>query len=151
MCRIGLPNGGVGIINTCDSCGADLRRFIAKPPKLPPPEALEKAAKPSRDHQMESGIAGAVGGAVLGAVLMFGFYLTAGFRFPLLGTGIGALAGLGAKKLYHATDNKLAAISAGVAALSTTGTLYLIYREVSILSILSIVASVSVAYRIVSE
>ena len=93
-------------------------------------------------------LAGAVG---IGAGVMFGFFEWAGFRFPLLGVGIGALTGFGARLLYKGTDNTLGMISGGIAMLAVVGTLYLMYGTFPIISIISVVVSVSLAYRIASR
>lgn len=71
-------------------------------------------------------------------------------RFPLLGVGIGILTGLGAKFLYKGTDNTLGIISGGIAMVAVIGTLFLMYGEFPFISIISVVVSVSVAYRIAS-
>jgi hypothetical protein len=75
----------------------------------------------------------------------------AGFRFPLLGVGIGMLTGYGAKLLYKGTANMLGIISAVVAMVAVVGTLYLMYGEFPIVSIISVLVSVSLAYRIASR
>ena len=94
------------------------------------------------------GILGALLGAGLGAGLMFGFYSLAGFRFPLLGVGIGILTGFGAKLLFKGTDTTLGYISGAVALLAVVGTLFLMYGTFPLLSIISVIISVSMAYRI---
>jgi hypothetical protein len=81
---------------------------------------------------------------------MYGFYALAGFRFPLLGVGIGALTGYGAKYLYKGTGNELGMISGGVALAAVVGTLYMMYGSFPIINIISVAVSVSVAYRIAS-
>ena len=81
---------------------------------------------------------------------MYAFYEWAGFRFPLLGVGIGALTGLGARTLYKGTDNTLGIISGVVALVAVVGALYLMYGTFPIISIISVAVSVSVAYRISS-
>jgi len=93
---------------------------------------------------------GALGGAAVGAGAMYGFYALAGFRFPLLGVGIGALTGYGAKLLYKGRGNELGIISGVVALAAVVGTLYLMYGTFPIISIISVAVSVSVAYRIAS-
>ena len=90
-------------------------------------------------------------GACIGVAVMYGFYLLVGFRFPLLGVGIGALTGYGAKRLYHGTETTLGIISGGIAMVSVVGTLYLMYGEFPIMSIISVIVSVSLAYRIASS
>jgi hypothetical protein len=130
------------------------------PPRIPPPpigaanySAPRDMGSASDDGQfnMGKGIAGAVGGAVLGAGLMYGFTVMTGFRFPLLGVGIGALTGYGAKLLFRGTDHSLGVISAVAAAISVIGTLFAIYGEFPIISIISVAVSVSFAYRIASS
>ncbi len=93
---------------------------------------------------------GALAGAAVGAGAMYGFYALAGFRFPLLGVGIGALTGYGAKLLYKGRGNELGIISGAVALAAVVGTLYLMYGTFPIISIISVAVSVSVAYRIAS-
>jgi hypothetical protein len=87
-------------------------------------------------------------GAVLGAGLMYGFFLWADFRFPLMGTGIGVLAGLGARVLYKGTDMTLGVITAVIALFATAGTLYLMFGDLAGMFILSMIVSVSMAYKI---
>lgn len=81
---------------------------------------------------------------------MYGFYALVGFRFPLLGVGIGVLTGFGAKLLYKGTDNVLGFISAGIALVAVVGTLFLMYGEFPLMSIISVVVSVSVAWQLAS-
>jgi len=100
---------------------------------------------------MGLGILGALLGAGLGAGLMFGFYEWAGFRFPLTGVGIGALAGYGARLLGRGTDTTLGVITGAIALASVFGTFYLMYGGFAIFNIISIVICVGVAYRLASE
>lgn len=81
---------------------------------------------------------------------MFAFYRWAGFRFPLLGVGIGVLTGFGAKLLYRGTSNALGVASGSIALVAVVGTLYLMYGVFPIVSIISVAVSVSFAYRISS-
>ena len=99
---------------------------------------------------MGLGIVGALVGAGLGAGIMFGFYQLVGFRFPLLGVGIGVLTGFGAKLLSKGTDITLGVISGAIAMVAVVGTLYLMYGVFPIISIISVLVSVSFAYRIAS-
>ncbi len=108
------------------------------------------AAKAAGEFNLGLGIVGALLGAGIGSGLMFGFYEWAGFRFPLLGVGIGLLTGFGAKLLYKGTDNTLGLISGAIALLGVVATLFLMYGEFPIISIISVVVSVSMAYRIAS-
>ena len=70
---------------------------------------------------------------------------------PLLGIGIGVLTGLGARVLYRASDNTLGMIAGGIALLAVVGTLYLMYGTFPMISIISVVVSVSMAYRFASN
>jgi hypothetical protein len=94
------------------------------------------------------GAVGALVGAGAGAALMYAFYALADLRFPLMGTGIGLLTGLGARIFYRGTDNALGAISGGIAAVSVVGTLYMMYGEFPIISIITVLVSISFAYRL---
>lgn len=97
------------------------------------------------------GILGAFLGALVGMGAMYGFFLAVGFRFPLLGVGIGVLTGFGAKILYKGTSNTLGIISSSIALIAVVGTLFLMYGEFPIISIISVVVSVSMAYRIAAN
>ncbi len=97
------------------------------------------------------GIAGALLGAGLGVAAMFGFYTLAGFRFPLLGVGIGILTGFLAKLLNRGGDGTLGFISSGIALTAVVATLFLMYGSFPMMSIISVVVSASVAYRIAAN
>jgi hypothetical protein len=132
----------------------------AAPASAPPPAIAPQIAipaigiKPQKkqagEYNLGLGILGTLLGAALGVGLMYGFYEFAGFRFPLLGIGIGALTGLGAKLLAKGTDNLLGIISGGVALVAVVGTLYLMYGVFPLMSIISVIISVSIAYQIAS-
>jgi len=81
---------------------------------------------------------------------MYGFFAMTDIKFPLMGTGVGALTGLGARILFRGTDSALGGISGGVAAVSVVGTLYFMYGEFPIVSIISVLVSISIAYKIAS-
>jgi len=100
---------------------------------------------------LKKGILGAFAGALLGVGLMYGFYALAGFRFPLLGVGIGALTGYGARLLFKGTDTTLGYIAGGIALIAVVVALYLMYGEFPILSIISVGLSVMFAFRISSS
>jgi hypothetical protein len=100
---------------------------------------------------MTRGVLGELLGAGLGAGAMFTFYALAGFRFPLLGVGIGVLTGFFAKTLFKGTDTTLGYISAGIALAVVVATLFLMYGAFPLMSIISVVVSASVAYRIASS
>jgi hypothetical protein len=149
MCQSSLPVEGV---KACMSCGADLSRWMPKPPPIPKVQAAgNMAPEAAAESNLGRGILGAVAGAILGSALMYGFYAMVGFRFPWLGLGIGALSGIGAKLLNKGADEKLGIISGGTAMAAVVGTLYLIYGEFPIFNIISVIVSVSVAYRIASN
>src|SRR5437660_3657652 len=100
---------------------------------------------------MPKGILGAFLGAAIGVGIMVGFYSFAGFRFPLLGVGIGALTGFFARFLYKGTHSTLGFISGGIALAAVVSTLYLMYGEFPLMSIISVVISASVAYRLAAH
>jgi hypothetical protein len=154
MCHSAIPAAETEIIRACASCGADLTRWIPKPPKLAAVAAAAAAAPPVQNAgagNLGLGILGAVLGASVGVGVMFGFYLLVGFRFPWLGVGTGFLTGMGARLLYKGGEEKLGMISAGIAAPAVIGTLFLIYGQFPILSIISVIVSISVAYRTASR
>jgi len=97
------------------------------------------------------GIAGALVGAALGVAVMFGFYSLAGFRFPLLGVGIGVLTGYCARIGFKGTDSTLGYISGGIALAAVVGTLFLMYGEFPLMSIISVVISAVFAYRLAAN
>ncbi len=101
-----------------------------------------------KEYSFGLGILGAFLGAALGAGLMYGFDVMAGFRFPLMGTGIGLLTGLGARLLARGTDMTLGGISGAIAFMATGGTLYYMFGEFSLGFIISMAVSVSFAFKI---
>ncbi len=146
------PVGGLRINRPAPAPAA-----VAPPPMPSAPSAIAPmrsavpaAPKPkvAGEYNLGMGILGAVLGAALGAGMMYGFFLWADFRFPLMGTCIGALSGLGARLLAKGTDTTLGAIAGGVALISTAGTLYLMFGDLASMFILSMVVSVFFAYRI---
>jgi len=130
------------------------------PPPAPPPlpatprpsqRYISAAESSSSEFNLGMGILGAFLGALVGVGAMYGFFLAVGFRFPLLGVGIGVLTGFGAKILYKGTSNTLGIISSSIALVAVVGTLFLMYGEFPIISIISVVVSVSMAYRIAAN
>ncbi|PWU18376.1 MAG: hypothetical protein C5B50_09315 [Verrucomicrobia bacterium] len=105
----------------------------------------------SDGSNLGKGVVGAILGAAAGIGAMYAFYKLAGFRFPLLGVGIGILTGFFAKLLAKGGDETLGYICGGIAAPAVVGTLYLMYGEFPIISIISVVVSVSMAYKIASS
>jgi hypothetical protein len=110
--------------------------------------AAQRPQKATANSNLALGFVGALVGAAIGAGLMYGFYAMTQFRFPLMGTGVGALTGLGARILYRGTDTALGAISGGIAAAAVVGTLYVMYGEFPVFNILSVLVSISIAYKI---
>jgi hypothetical protein len=100
---------------------------------------------------MGRGVMGALLGAAIGVGAMFAFYALAGFRFPLLGVGIGILTGFCAKKFFKGGDTTLGFISAGIALVAVVATLFLMYGTFPMMSIISVIVSATVAYRIASS
>jgi hypothetical protein len=123
-------------------------RKRATPPAI---EIPDQAPVATEELNLGLGVLGALAGACIGAVAMYGFYVLAGFRFPLLGVGIGALTGYGAKRLYKGTGNELGIICGTVSLVAVLGTLYTMYGTFPIMSMISAAVSVSVAYRIASR
>lgn len=97
------------------------------------------------------GVFGALIGAALGVGAMFAFYTLAGFRFPLLGVGIGILTGFCAKLLFKGGTVMLGYISSGIALVAVVATLFLMYGAFPMMSIISVIVSASVAYRIAAN
>ena len=121
-------------------------------PAIAPIKPLAAAKpKPAKDFSMGLGILGAFLGAALGGGLVYGFFLLAGFRFPLSGVAIGALAGYGARLMARGTHTTLGMIAGAFSLLSIVGVFFLIYGGFFIFGIISIVISVGVAYRLASE
>jgi hypothetical protein len=73
-----------------------------------------------------------------------------GFRFPLLGTGIAVLSGLAARWLNKGGDDRLGFVAGALSLAAVVLTLFLMYGTFPMLSVISAVVSVSVAYRIAS-
>ena len=127
---------------------------VATPPPIPAQRYPAAAAMPAARLQAASqgnlllGIVGAIVGAAIGAGIMYGFYAMAGVRFPLMGTGVGALTGLGARILYKGTDSALGAISGGIAAAAVVGAFYLMYGDFPPFRIITVVIAIYFAYRI---
>lgn len=117
---------------------------------VPPTQPVRPLAPAAAEAEgtAEFSLGRGVLGAGLGAGLMYGIFELAGFRFPLMGTGIGALAGLGARLLAKGTDTQLGIVAGVVALLSTAGTLYLIYGDMAGMFFISMAVSVYFAYRI---
>jgi hypothetical protein len=103
-----------------------------------------------KEFSMGLGVLGAFLGAAIGGALVFGFYLWAHFRFPLTGTIIGVLSGMGARILARGTDTTLGIIAGALALASVVGVFFLMYGDFFLLGIVSIVICVGFAYRIAS-
>jgi hypothetical protein len=125
---------------------------LTAPRTIAPVQPLSTAPKaPGKDFNMGLGALGAFLGALIGGGLVYGFYRMVGFRFPLSGIAIGALAGYGARLLGRGTHATLGMIAGGLALVSIVGAFYLMYGDFFISGIISIVICVGVAYRLASE
>jgi hypothetical protein len=160
MCQTSIAVGETA--KSCATCGADLSRWMPKqavPPLIQPAghhvqataQGVQAVAEETGEVSIGFGVAGAVLGACIGSGLMYGFYAMVGLRFPLLGVGIGLLTGFLSKKFAKGPHDILGFASGALAMAAVVGTLYLMYGTFPILSILSVIASVSVAYRIASH
>jgi hypothetical protein len=153
MCQTSIPSGE--IVKACSACGSDLSRWTSKP-ALPSiiqtvGHGNQAVAEKNAQTSLGLGIAGVVLGACIGSCLMYGFYAMVGFRFPLLGVGIGFLTGLCAKKFNKSPDDRLGFAAGAFSIVAVVGTLYLMYGTFPVLSIISVILSASVAYRIASN
>ncbi len=120
-------------------------------PSTPLPLRPAQAPKVSGKYNLGLGILGAIIGAGVGVGAMYGFFSISGFRFPLLGVGIGLLTGAGARILAKGSDVTLGAISGLIALLAVLGTLYLMYGTFPAFNIVSVIVSVYVAYRVAAK
>ncbi len=116
--------------------------------RMPMPGAARPPQKSAGTSNLALGIVGALIGAAIGAGFMYGFFALTQFRFPLMGTGVGALTGLGARILYRGTDSALGAIAGGIAAVAVVGAFFLMYGDFPPFRIFTVVISVYFAYRI---
>jgi hypothetical protein len=103
-----------------------------------------------KEFSMGRGALGAFLGSVVGGALVYAFFLWANFRFPWSGTAIGLLSGIGARTLARGTDNVLGAIAGAFALVSVVGVFFLMYGDLFLFGIISIVICVAFAYRIAS-
>jgi len=74
MCQTSIATDEV--VKSCSSCGADLSRWMPKPPPFPAPDASGQAVVEQgiESHRLAFGVLGAVVGACIGSGLMYGFY-----------------------------------------------------------------------------
>jgi hypothetical protein len=130
------------------------------PSSVPPPLGSPRSMAPMRpavaakaepkEYNQALGILGAFLGAAITGGLMYGFYEMTDFRFPLMGTLIGVMAGVGARVMARGTDSTLGFIAAGFALVSVLGTLFLMYGGFPMYGIVAICISPYFAYRIAS-
>ncbi|HEY3862060.1 MAG TPA: hypothetical protein VGO59_09250 [Verrucomicrobiae bacterium] len=107
-----------------------------------------KEKQQSGQYSLGLGILGAFLGAGLGAGFMVGFAMFANFRFPFMGTCIGALTGLGARLLARGTDSTLGGIAAAIALVATGGSLFLMYGGLAIGYLITMAVSVYFAWKV---
>ena len=137
---------------------------LSAPPPLPTPSqpaptsrafnpatAAAPVARQAGPYNLWLGIAGAFLGAAIGIVVMYGFFMWTGFKFPLFGTGVGAMTGYGARLLARGTDNTLGVIAAAVAAAAVATGLYAMFGEFTVPNIISMVVGVTFANRFASQ
>lgn len=122
----------------------------SRPAPRIPAYVPQAAAKSSGEFNLGLGILGALLGAGTGAALLFVIAVALGFRIPFIGLITGLLAGYGARWLYKGTDHALGVITAVITFVFLGGTLFLLFGIFAIGSIISLLVSVSVAYRIAS-
>ena len=150
--------GGLSIHRAQASAATAIPPLAAPGSVAPPPitgrpsvqAQQQRKAKESGQFSMGLGIAGGVGGALIGSGLMYAFWIWAHFRFPIMGVLVGAFAGYGARLLARGTDNTLGIITAVAAGTMVTGTYYLMYGDFVLFNIISIVICCGVAYRAAS-
>ena len=120
---------------------------IAAAPRVAMPRP---AAKPQAQYSLGMGVLGAFIGSAVGGGIMLAVSIWMGFRFPLLGAGIGFGTGYLARVMARGVDSSLGAIAAVFAVLSTALTLYLIYGVFPIICLISVAVSASAAFRTAS-
>jgi len=122
----------------------------AAPPRFATP-SMSRARPADETHSLGLGVLGALIGAGVGAGILFGLSIAIGFKFPLFGTITGALSGFGARTMYKGTDSTLGAVSAVISVVVTSGTMFLLFGgDMGLSSVISIIVSASVAWRIAS-
>jgi len=127
---------------------------VAPPVMAPPPRPAAMSAaralpqKSKWEHNMALGLTGAAVGAIIGAGLMYSFYVWAQFRMPYMGSAIGALSGLGARVAFRGTDSTLGLFTAIIALCGTLGALHFMYGDRAGIFIITMGVSAWVAWRI---
>lgn len=116
---------------------------VAAPPvALSPLRPLAAVKSAPKEFSLGLGTLGAGIGAVLGALAVYGFFVWADFKFPWSGTGIGLLAGFGARILARGTDSTLGAIAAAITVAAVLGVFYLIYLQFGLFYISAIFSAI---------
>ncbi|MEY2465989.1 MAG: hypothetical protein QOD03_510 [Verrucomicrobiota bacterium] len=106
------------------------------PPIRPGTPAPMRGGKPAqtgsgKPGNLSLGVVGAIAGGIVGAVAIFFIYKAIGFRFGfIVGIGIGALTGYGAKLLGRCHTPTMGAIAAAVALVCIFGTHYMKARSI---------------------
>ncbi len=137
------------------------------PAPAPPPRAAapsSHAAAPAIPKYLQTnpatannsfplGILGALLGAALGVGLMVGFYMFAGFKFPLAGTLMGALIGVGARIMYKGTSSSLGGVCALIAFFTIACTLYFMFGliDIALSGFVTLVVGCAMAFKIASD
>jgi hypothetical protein len=137
------------------------------PAPAPPPRAAAPsthAATPAIPKYLQTnpatannnfalGMLGALLGAALGVGLMIGFYMFAGFKFPLAGTLMGALIGVGARIMYKGTSSSLGGVCALLAFFTIAGTLFFMFGliDIALSGFVTLVVGCAMAFKIASD
>ncbi|MEP6663188.1 MAG: hypothetical protein ABJC04_05930 [Verrucomicrobiota bacterium] len=109
---------------------------------------IRPAIKKEKEYSFLRGVIGAVLGTILGIVIVVAFTVLTGIRFPLMGTLIGATTGWLARWMAGGTDLQLGVVAGAIAFLVTGGILIWLLGIFAIASIISLIVSASVAYKI---
>ncbi|HTR43268.1 MAG TPA: hypothetical protein VMH87_16775 [Pseudomonadales bacterium] len=123
---------------------------LGAPRPMAPLRPAVAAKAEQKEYNQGLGILGAFLGAAVGGGLTYGFYAMTDFRFPLMGTAIGILAGVGARVLARGTDTTLGAIAAAFALVAVVAALFFMYGGFPVSGIFTIAVSAYFAYRIAS-
>lgn len=121
-------------------------RAVPPPPPGAPLRRVIAVKTTTKGFSMGLGTLGAVLGSVLGALAVYGFFVWADFKFPLSGTGVGLLAGFGARMLARGTDSTLGLIAGAITGAAVMGVFYLIYLQFGVFYVSAIISAVIGAF-----
>ncbi len=144
---------------TGSSSGVTVSPAVLAPPPSPASSAVTQRAQSGTylermpDAPMFSlgrGILGGILGAMLGSGLLIGLSIAIGFRFPLFGVITGYLTGIGARTMARGTDNSLGVVASVIAFLAVSASFFILFGELSIFNIISLIMAVASAWRVAS-